>query len=125
MRLINDSQTDRALAAFDAFLVDWIPAAAHQHVFGHRGNDAEHVRNAIRGIADQRTLPLREPPFGYAVFSMEAIYSNRDYRNGILYTPASPVFENPVQGENSLQGFRRRRGDNHILGEISEYRVSR
>lgn len=119
MKVTTDSATERALAAFDAFLVEWIPPAMREHVFGHNGNAAETVRQLIRGIKDQHAIPLKPGPFGYAVFSMEPIYTNRDYRNGILYTPASPVFENLAQGENSLDGFRRRRGDNHVLGEIT------
>ncbi|OBK92393.1 hypothetical protein A5646_03570 [Mycobacterium sp. 1245499.0] len=125
MKVITDSATERALAAFDAFLEQWIPPAMHEHVFGHSGRAAEQVRQLIRGIDDQHALPLHPGPIGYCVLAMEAIYNNRDYRNGIIYTPASPVFENLVQGENSLSGFRARRGDNHVLGEISEYRVSR
>ncbi|MGV0042039.1 hypothetical protein [Mycobacterium colombiense] len=119
MKVTSDSATERALAAFDAFLVDWIPTAMRDHVFGHSRNAAETVRQLIRGINDQHAIPLKPGPFGYAVFAMEPIYGNRDYRNGILYTPASPVFENLIQGENSLEGFHRRRGDNHVLGEIT------
>lgn len=122
MKVISDSATERALAAFDDFLAQWIPAAMHEHVFGHGPNPAEHVRQLIRGINDQHALPLKEPPFGYAVFTMEAIYGNRDYRNGILYTPASPVFESLTQGQNSYEGFRARRGDHHVLGEITKCR---
>lgn len=125
MKVITESATERALAAFDDFLAQWIPAAMHDHVFGHSPNAAETVRQLIRGIHDQHAIPLRDGPFGYAVFAIEPVYGNRDYRNGLIYTPVSPVFENLIQGENSLSGFRARRGDHHLLGQITEYRPIR
>ncbi|ORV92787.1 hypothetical protein AWC11_07225 [Mycobacterium interjectum] len=76
------------------------------------------MRRAIRGIADQTVIPLKDGPIGYAVFVEEPIFNSRDYRNGYIYTPVSPVFENRVQGENSHDGHLRRHEGNFVLGEI-------
>lgn len=115
------TSTDRALKTFDLFLTDWIPPAMREQMFGHHRNPADAVRWAIRGIFDQETLPLRPEPLGYAVFRQDPVPRSRDYRNGCVYVPVSPVFENPVQGENSRDGFQQRRPGCHLLGEIREY----
>lgn len=120
----EDTATTQALKAFDRFLQQWTPDAVHEYLFSHQRNPADHVRNAIRGITDQRTLQLHPPPLGYAVLSAEPIHS-RDYPDGLLYTPASPIFAKAAQGENSLDGFRRRRQGHFVLAEISEYRTRR
>lgn len=117
--MTDDDPTERAIQAFDAFLTQWIPPAMQPHLFDHDMNAAERVRQAIRGIIDQRRLPLQAGPLGYAVFS--ASYS-RDHADGFAYTIESSVFDTSTQARNALDflNSRTRSGviTRYVIGEV-------
>lgn len=115
--LVRDTTTptDRALAAFDAFLQQWIPPALQEHVFGHQANAAEVVRRAIRGIVDQRALALEAGPFGYAAFGQ---HYDPDAPDGLAYTLESAILPSLVQAQNAHQYLRANREGYFVVGAV-------
>lgn len=120
-QLVRDTgtPTDRALAAFDAFLQQWIPPALQEHVFGHQANAAEVVRRAIRGIVDQRALVLEPGPFGYAAFGQ---HYDPDAPDGLGYTLESAILPTLVQAQNAHEFLRGSRPGYFVVGAIKAAR---
>lgn len=117
MSVATVTPTDRALAAFDAFLQQWIPPALQEHVFGHQANAAEVVRRAIRGIVDQRALALEPGPFGYAAFGQ---HYDPEAPDGLAYTLQSAILPSLVQAQNAHEYLTKNRTGYHLIGEIRE-----
>lgn len=113
---VTDDPTERAIQAFDAFLTQWIPPAMQPHLFDHDMNAAERVRQAIRGIVDQRRLPLQPGPLGYAVFSQ---HYSREHADGFSYDIESAVFDTLEQATNALKYLVERRTTGmYVIGEV-------
>ena len=85
------------------------------HLFDHDMNAAERVRHAIRGITDQRALPLQDGPFGYAVFSQ---HHSGEHKDGFAYTIESAVFDTPDKAFNAHQYCLPAERGGVVIGEI-------
>lgn len=113
---VTDDQTERAIAVFDEFLKQWTPPAMQPHLFDHDMNAAERVRQAIRGIVDQRRLPIKPAPLGWAVFSQ---HYSREHADGFRYDIESAVFDTLEQAANALKYLVERRTTGmYVIGEV-------
>lgn len=67
---------DRALAAVDELIAEWVGPAAQRHLMRPDNNAAENLREAIRKLAEDRDVSRR---VGWGVFQEER--SNKDQRS--------------------------------------------
>lgn len=115
---MTDSPTERAIAAFDQFLTQWMPPAVQPLMFDHSPNAAELVRQTIRGIIDQRRLPLTAAPLGHLVLSQ---HYSRGHSDGFRYEVETAVFDTTDQAFNAhkfLVEKRAAKTPGYVIGEI-------
>lgn len=102
-----------AVEQLRGLIQDWTPPAASPHLQAH----TERVIAAIMAVAP----PQAPNRVGYAVFRADPIFGDRDYREGLIYTPVSAVFERLDRAENALAGAHRRYEGHHVLCQLTEH----
>lgn len=75
--------------------------------------------DAIQAIAAGENRP---PPCGYVVCRRDTVErTDRDHRNGFIYSPLSAIFERLDQAQNVMEGCGKREG-HYVIFEIQEWK---
>lgn len=111
--------TDLAIRTFNEFVGAWIGPAAQRYLFDPRERATGRVTDAIQAIAAGENRP---PPCGYVVCRRDTVErTDRDHRNGFIYSPLSAIFERLDQAQNVMEGCGKREG-HYVICEIQEWR---